>query len=181
MAIQDVIRFFLPKEDHFYEFLEKQAAAAVSGANAIAKFADNGTTAEEARAAARKGKDLHADGLAGIARRGHFVGADLPARDRPAHIADRLRVAGGITQPVERESDHFFRRPANIERRGGVDRCGRPVAGRRVERRAIRAAGLVFGRPAGLPALHATGATRAGRGAGGADVRRPRGDPPLAP
>lgn len=54
MAIQDVIRFFLPKEEHFYEFLEKQAKAAVAGAAAIAKFANNGSTADEARTAVQK-------------------------------------------------------------------------------------------------------------------------------
>ncbi len=54
MGIQDVIRIFLPKEEHFYDFLEKQAHAALAGAKAIAKFADNGTSAEEARAAVQK-------------------------------------------------------------------------------------------------------------------------------
>ena len=54
MGIQDVIRFFLPKEEHFYDFLEKQAAAAKAGAKAIQKFADEASTAEEARAAVQK-------------------------------------------------------------------------------------------------------------------------------
>jgi hypothetical protein len=54
MGLQDVIRFFLPREEHFYDYLEKQAAAAHEGAKALAKFADNGTTAEEARAAVQK-------------------------------------------------------------------------------------------------------------------------------
>jgi uncharacterized protein Yka (UPF0111/DUF47 family) len=54
MGIQDVIRFFLPKEEHFYDFLEKQAEAAHAGAKAIARFSENGTSAEEARAAVQK-------------------------------------------------------------------------------------------------------------------------------
>lgn len=54
MGVQDVIRFFLPKEEHFYDYLEKQAKAAHAGAKAIVKFADNGTTAEEAREAVQK-------------------------------------------------------------------------------------------------------------------------------
>jgi len=54
MGIQNVIRFFLPKEDHFYDFLEKQAKAARAGALAIAEFASNGTTAEQARDAVQK-------------------------------------------------------------------------------------------------------------------------------
>lgn len=54
MGIQEVIRFFLPKEDHFYDFLEKQAQAAHAGAKAISKFSHNGTTADEARALVQK-------------------------------------------------------------------------------------------------------------------------------
>jgi len=54
MGLQDVIRFFLPREDHFYDFLEQQAKAAHAGALALAKFTDNGHTAEEARAAVQK-------------------------------------------------------------------------------------------------------------------------------
>jgi len=54
MGIQDVIRFFLPKEDHFYDYLEKQAKVAHEGAQALAKFTDNGQTADEARDAVQK-------------------------------------------------------------------------------------------------------------------------------
>lgn len=38
MGLQDVVRWFLPKEDHFYRFLEQQAAVAHQGAEAFAKF-----------------------------------------------------------------------------------------------------------------------------------------------
>src|SRR5215510_8113602 len=51
MGFQDVIRFLLPREDHFYDFLEQQAKAAHDGAKALAKFAEETTTPEEARAA----------------------------------------------------------------------------------------------------------------------------------
>jgi predicted phosphate transport protein (TIGR00153 family) len=54
MGLQGVIRFLLPKEDHFYGFLEQQAKAAHEGAKALAKFTDNGHTANEARAAVQK-------------------------------------------------------------------------------------------------------------------------------
>jgi uncharacterized protein Yka (UPF0111/DUF47 family) len=54
MGVQDVIRFFLPKEDHFYDFLEKQADAAREGAKAIQKFAEDGATATESAAAVQK-------------------------------------------------------------------------------------------------------------------------------
>jgi uncharacterized protein len=49
--IQDLIRFLLPREDHFYEFLERQATVAHNGAKALSKFATNGQTAAEAREA----------------------------------------------------------------------------------------------------------------------------------
>lgn len=54
MGIQDVIRFLLPREDHFYDFLEKQAKVAHQGAVALAMFTENGHTADEARAAVQK-------------------------------------------------------------------------------------------------------------------------------
>jgi uncharacterized protein Yka (UPF0111/DUF47 family) len=49
MGIQDVIRFFLPREDHFYDFLEAQAKAAYEGAKALEKFSTNGSSAAQAR------------------------------------------------------------------------------------------------------------------------------------
>jgi len=54
MGIQDVIRWLLPREDHFYDFLERQAKAAYEGAKALSKFSTNGTTAAEAREAVQK-------------------------------------------------------------------------------------------------------------------------------
>ncbi len=51
MGLQDVIRFLLPREDHFYDFLEQQAKAAYDGAKALAQFTANVHTAEQARAA----------------------------------------------------------------------------------------------------------------------------------
>jgi predicted phosphate transport protein (TIGR00153 family) len=54
MGLQDVIRFLLPREDHFYDFLEQQAKVAHSGARALAQFTEHGQTADEARAAVQK-------------------------------------------------------------------------------------------------------------------------------
>jgi uncharacterized protein len=54
MGIQDAIRWLMPREDHFYEFLEKQARAAHDGAKALSKFSTNGTSAQEAREAVQK-------------------------------------------------------------------------------------------------------------------------------
>lgn len=54
MGIQDVIRFLLPREDHFYDYLEKQAKVAHQGAVALAMFTESGHTADEARAAVQK-------------------------------------------------------------------------------------------------------------------------------
>lgn len=38
MGIQDVIRVLIPKEDHFFDYLEKQAALAYEGAQALSKL-----------------------------------------------------------------------------------------------------------------------------------------------
>ncbi len=38
MGIQDVVRWFLPREDHFYDFLEKQAVVAHEGAQAMREW-----------------------------------------------------------------------------------------------------------------------------------------------
>jgi uncharacterized protein len=45
MGLQDLVRWLLPKEDHFYEFLERQAAAAHEGATALAAFSTEGAVA----------------------------------------------------------------------------------------------------------------------------------------
>jgi uncharacterized protein len=49
MGIQNVIRWFLPREDHFYGFLEEQARAAHRGAKALSRFSENGATASQTR------------------------------------------------------------------------------------------------------------------------------------
>jgi predicted phosphate transport protein (TIGR00153 family) len=54
MGLQDVIRFFLPREAHFYDFLERQAKAAHDGAKALNKFATNGQSTKDARDAVQK-------------------------------------------------------------------------------------------------------------------------------
>ena len=46
MGIQDLVRWLLPKEEQFYEFLERQAVAAHDGASALAVFKDEGASAE---------------------------------------------------------------------------------------------------------------------------------------
>jgi uncharacterized protein Yka (UPF0111/DUF47 family) len=40
MGLQSVIRFLIPREDHFYDFLEQQAVVAHKGALALASFKD---------------------------------------------------------------------------------------------------------------------------------------------
>lgn len=52
MSIQSVIRFFLPREEHFYDFLEQQAAVAHKGALALVSFKD-GDVAEVREAVQR--------------------------------------------------------------------------------------------------------------------------------
>lgn len=51
MGLQDIIRFLLPREEQFYDFLEQQAKAAHLGAEALAKFTDGEHSADEARKA----------------------------------------------------------------------------------------------------------------------------------
>ena len=58
MGFQDIIRIFMPKEDHFYDYLERQAKAAQDGAKALSKFS-NGTSAEDARDAVQKIEQRH--------------------------------------------------------------------------------------------------------------------------
>jgi predicted phosphate transport protein (TIGR00153 family) len=62
MGLQDVIRFLLPREDHFYDFLEQQAKTAYEGAKALAKFTDEGQPVDEARAAVQK-RELEGDAI----------------------------------------------------------------------------------------------------------------------
>lgn len=46
MALQDVVRWFLPRNDDFFLFLEKQAKVAHLGAQAFAKFVPGASIAE---------------------------------------------------------------------------------------------------------------------------------------
>ncbi len=50
MGFQDVIRFLLPKEDHFYTFLEQQAAVAHRAALTAKDYADDKAVLAEASA-----------------------------------------------------------------------------------------------------------------------------------
>jgi hypothetical protein len=49
MSLQAFVRFLLPKEDHFYDFVEKQAKVAHDAALALAEFKKENTTAEAVR------------------------------------------------------------------------------------------------------------------------------------
>ncbi|MCB9625907.1 MAG: DUF47 family protein [Sandaracinaceae bacterium] len=51
MGLQAVIDWFLPKEDHFFTFLERQATLAEECATALLRFRDTNVTAEEVREA----------------------------------------------------------------------------------------------------------------------------------
>jgi uncharacterized protein len=50
MGLQDLVRWLLPKEDHFYDFLERQALAAHQGATALATFSTEGAVADRVAA-----------------------------------------------------------------------------------------------------------------------------------
>ena len=47
MGLQSLVRWFLPREDHFYNFLERQATAAHEGARALATFDDESSSAAD--------------------------------------------------------------------------------------------------------------------------------------
>jgi len=49
MALQSLVRWLLPREDHFYGFLEQQAVVAHEAALAVARFKEHGARAEELR------------------------------------------------------------------------------------------------------------------------------------
>ncbi len=49
MGIDAVVRFLLPKEDHFFTYLERQAILAHEGALALANFKTDGATPESVR------------------------------------------------------------------------------------------------------------------------------------
>ena len=46
MRLQALVRWLLPKEEHFYDFLERQALAAHEGATALATFSAEGAALE---------------------------------------------------------------------------------------------------------------------------------------
>ncbi len=52
MGIQSVIRFLLPREDHFYDFLERQAVVVHKGAQALRSFKDEDVHTRAGRGAA---------------------------------------------------------------------------------------------------------------------------------
>jgi len=49
MSLQAIVRFLIPREDHFYDYLEKQAAVAHEGALALAEFKKPEASAESVR------------------------------------------------------------------------------------------------------------------------------------
>jgi uncharacterized protein Yka (UPF0111/DUF47 family) len=50
MGFQDVIRWLLPREDHFFDFLERQANVAHEGAKALSRFREDSVSAESVSA-----------------------------------------------------------------------------------------------------------------------------------
>jgi predicted phosphate transport protein (TIGR00153 family) len=49
MGLQAIVRWFLPREDHFYGFLEAQAEVAHEASLAVARFKDESVSAEAVR------------------------------------------------------------------------------------------------------------------------------------
>jgi predicted phosphate transport protein (TIGR00153 family) len=63
MALQNLVRLLLPKEDHFFDFLEQQAALAHEGAIALRKMCDGDTDAvrAEVKAIEKRGDKVNHD------------------------------------------------------------------------------------------------------------------------
>jgi uncharacterized protein len=51
MSLQSVVRWFLPREDRFYDLLERLAQTVRKGADALATFKEEGATAKDVREA----------------------------------------------------------------------------------------------------------------------------------
>ena len=49
MSLQGIVRFLLPREDRFYDFLERQAELVHEGAVTLSTFKDEGSTAGQVR------------------------------------------------------------------------------------------------------------------------------------
>ncbi len=62
MSLQSIVRWLVPRELHFYDFLERQIATAHAGAVALARFRD-GARADEVRDAVQT-LEHEADGIA---------------------------------------------------------------------------------------------------------------------
>ncbi len=54
MALQSIVRWLLPKEDHFYDFLEKQADFTAQAASALSEFKGGRSTAAAVSDAVQK-------------------------------------------------------------------------------------------------------------------------------
>src|SRR6187551_526322 len=54
MGLQAIVRWFLPREDHFYGFLEAQAEVAHEAALAVALFKDESVSASDVRFAVQE-------------------------------------------------------------------------------------------------------------------------------
>ena len=81
MGLQAVVRWFLPREDYFYGFLEDQAAVAHEAALAVARFKDESVSAAEMRHAVQE-----------LEHKG----------DRIAHEVEEM-IARTFVTPIDRE------------------------------------------------------------------------------
>ncbi len=87
MGVQDLVRLLLPKEDHFFDFLEEQAKLAHEGAQLLLKFSETGS---EAADVARIKEEIHA-----VEKRG----------DKVTHQLEDALAKTFVT-PLDREDIH---------------------------------------------------------------------------
>ena len=114
MALQDFVRWILPKEDHFYTYLENLSSASHDAALALAKWKDPGTVAQAVcdevqaieHAADKIQKELE-DALAltfvtPLDREDlHRLGSELDDIVDLTNLAARAIVLYGVERPTE--------------------------------------------------------------------------------
>lgn len=114
MALQAIVRWLMPREDHFYGLLERQADACHEAAQALAKFKDPANKTEDVRNAVQvvehKADDIVREMEDSLARTFvtpidredlHRLSSTLDDVVDLTNLAARASVLYGVTRPTE--------------------------------------------------------------------------------